>query len=217
MMRCDCLFPSYGRCIRRSCFLPDNSLALYLHAVEEAKGELAIRHEVQYTEIFIRPVRYQHPLSARKVGKGQNVYMRMQESHPSQDVSRMLKRAREMPKSEAVESLDLSGCTISEAAANFCEISYRSYSDKAKRQRRSLQASQGPQRGKDNLSRSISPEPSLEGDLLDKPPLRSRSRLDADGNLPACLTCSRGLLARCARISRHTFLCAYAEAEAHSI
>lgn len=136
-----------------------------------------------------------------KIGKGQNVYKRVQESHPSRDVSRMLKRASEMPKSEAVESLDVNGRTISEAAANFCEISYRSYSDKAKRQRRSLQALQGPQKGKETLSRSVSPEPTLDREILDKPPLRSRSRLDADGDLPECSTCSRDLLTRCARIS----------------
>ena len=97
----------------------------------------------------------------------------------------MLKRACEMPKSEAVESLHLCGGSISEAAANFCEISYRSYSDKARRQRRSLQALQGPQKGRDSSSRSVTPEPTLENDILDKPPLRGRSRLDADGDLPA--------------------------------
>ena len=90
-----------------------------------------------------------------------------------------------MPKSEAVESLDLHARSISEAAATFCEISYRSYSDKAKRQRRSLQALQGPEKGRNGSSRSMTPEPAPDRDVLDKPPLRSRSRLDADGDCPA--------------------------------
>ena len=120
----------------------------------------------------------------------------------------MLKRASEMPKSEAVESLDLHARSISEAAATFCEISYRSYSDKAKRQRRSLQALQGPEKGRDGSSRSMTPEPTPDRDVLDKPPLRSRSRLDADGDCPACSSCSCCLLARCAMIlsAMHCFV-----------
>ena len=108
----------------------------------------------------------------------------------------MLKRACEMPKSEALESLALNGRSISEAAATFCEISYRSYSDKAKRQRRSLQALQGPQKGRDSSSRSMTPESTPDRDVLDKPPLRSRSRLDADGDCSACSSCFCGLLAK---------------------
>ena len=156
---------------------------LHPHAIEEAKGGLSIRHEVLDIQMFKRPIGYQSLLRAFRIGVGANVYMQMQDS---QDLSRMLKRAREMPKSEAVESLDLKGRSISEAAANFCEISYRSYSDKAKRQRRSLQALQGLQKGRDSSSRGITPEPTLDKDVLDKPPLRSRSRLDADGNSTAC-------------------------------
>ena len=41
MKRCDSSFVPHGRCIRQSCFLPDNSRTLYLNAIEEAKGGLS--------------------------------------------------------------------------------------------------------------------------------------------------------------------------------
>ena len=101
----------------------------------------------------------------------------MPQNGPTQNVSKMLRAAKKSP--EPLESAEPGDQVISEAAATSCEISYRSYCEKAKRHRRGLSIHEG-RTGRLHRSRSATPEPELGTDA----PVRSRTRLDADGNIP---------------------------------
>lgn len=113
-----------------------------------------------------------------------NVMQETPKGASSQDVGKMLRAASENPKaaSEPLESMHTAGDVISEAAAHSCDISYRSYCEKAKRQKRSLKASVEVLKGKETRSRSATPEPGLDADGLGISPLDSRNRLDVDGD-----------------------------------
>ena len=101
----------------------------------------------------------------------------MQLTAPTQNVGEMLRAAKKPAK--ALESAATGNQVISEAAASSCEISYRSYCEKAKRHRRGLSALEG-RAGRTHRSRSATPELELETEA----PVRSRTRLDADGDRP---------------------------------
>ncbi len=109
---------------------------------------------------------------------------------PTQNVGNMLRTAKK--SSDILESGTSGDNVISEAAAASCEISFRSYCEKAKRHRRGLSTSEG-RTGKAHRSRSATPEPESGTDA----PVRSRTRLDADGDTHAsfrpvfhpCLSC----------------------------
>lgn len=123
----------------------------------------------------------------------------MQKEAPSQHIGKMFRAASENSKKppEVLEEGVSADEIISETAANSCEISYRSYSEKVKRQRRSLSASEA-RTGREARSRSATPEPELEVDGIGSAPTGSRSRLDVDGEAPFLLVC-------CCQ-SRSTFL-----------
>ena len=99
----------------------------------------------------------------------------MPQDGPTQNVSKMLRAAKK--SSEPLELAEPGAQVISEAAATSCEISYRSYCEKAKRHRRGLSIPEG-RTGRLHQSRSATPEPEPETDA----PVRSRTRLDADGS-----------------------------------
>ena len=99
---------------------------------------------------------------------------------PTQNVGSMLRTAKK--STETLESGKSGDQVISEAAAASCEISFRSYCEKAKRHRRSLSSSEG-RTGRAHRSRSATPEPDAGADA----PVRSRTRLDADGESPCIL------------------------------
>ena len=107
----------------------------------------------------------------------------MPQSTLTQNVGKML-RAPKNP-SEVLELGESGKQVISEAAAASCEISYRSYCEKAKRYKRGLNIPEG-RTGRAHRSRSATPEPELDKDAH----VRSRTRLDADGDSSCTLLSS---------------------------
>lgn len=116
----------------------------------------------------------------------------MPQSALTQNVGKMLRAPKKT--SEVLESGESGDQVISEAAAASCEILYRSYCEKAKRHRRGLNTPEG-RTGRAHRSRSATPEPELDTDA----PVRSRTRLDADGDRPCTLLSSTLPLLPCMR------------------
>ncbi len=120
---------------------------------------------------------------------------------PTQNVGSMLRTPKKSP--EVLEFGSSGDQVISEAAAAPCEISFRSYCEKAKRHRRGLSSSEG-RTGRVHRSRSATPEPDLGTDA----PVRSRTRLDADGDGPCILrSCLSPLVSLPCMHSKHRSLC----------